>query len=159
MANETKKTVTDNATAETTDTAVTETAAEMNGIKLFVERKLIKDKFGKPLKNASGGNMYAYEMPCVLQNKNTKIDFTPKDFGGYEPLDFVFNVSEKAELLISETESETNSGKKTRYNSYTVRNVDDNGIVWECNVKPQRDSDKCMLKTWLQILGVTVTIY
>ena len=159
MANETKKTVTDNATAETVETATAETAAEMNGVKLYVERKLIKDKFGKPLKNANGGEMYVYEMPCVLQGKQTKIDFAPKDNGGYEPLDFVFNVDEKAELFISETESESNSGRKTHFNSYTVRNVDENGIPWECNVKPQRDSDKCLLKTWLKILGVTVMIY
>ena len=99
MANETKKTVTDNATAETVETATAETAAEMNGVKLYVERKLIKDKFGKPLKNANGGEMYVYEMPCVLQGKQTKIDFAPKDNGGYEPLDFVFNVDEKAELM------------------------------------------------------------
>ena len=109
MAKETKKTVTANATAATdAETVVTETTAEMNGVKLYIERKIIKDKFGKPLKNASGGEMYAYELPCVLQGKSTKIDFTPKDNGGYEPLDFVFNVSEKAELFISETESENN---------------------------------------------------
>ncbi len=159
MANGTKKTVTDNATAETVETATAETAAEMNGVRLFIERRLITDKFNKPIQNAQGGNMYAYEMPCVLQGKKTKIDFAPKDNGGYEPLDFVFNVDEKAELFISETESESNSGRKTHFNSYTVRNVDENGIPWEYNVKPQRDSDKCLLKTWLKILGVTVTIY
>lgn len=159
MANETKKKVTDNATAETVEMATTETAAEMNGVQLFVERKLIKDKFGKPLKNASGGNMYAYEMPCTLRGKETKIDFAPRDNGGYEQLDNIFDINEKAELSITEKASESLNGKKTYSNTYTVRNVDENGVVWELGVRPQRDSDKCMLKTWLQILGVTVTIY
>lgn len=154
MANATKKTET--AVEETT---TTETTAEMNGIKLFVERKLIKDKFGKPLKNASGGNMYAYEMPCTLRGKQTKIDFAPKDNGGYEQLDNIFDINEKAELIIEEREIENMNGKKTHSNTYTVRNVDEDGVVWECGVRPQRDSDKCMLKTWLQILGVTVAIY
>ena len=154
MANEMKKTKT--AVEETT---TTETTAETNGVILFVERKLIKDKFGKPLKNANGGNMYAYEMPCTLRGKQTKIDFAPKDNGGYEQLDNIFDINEKAELLIDEKEIENMNGKKTHSNVYTVRNVDENGITWECGVRPQRDSDKCMLKTWLQILGVAVMIY
>ena len=157
MANETKKTAPNNTAAA--ETPVVETAAEMNGVKLYVERRIIKDKFGNPMKNASGGDMYAYEMPCVLQGKQTKIDFAPKDVGGYEPLDFVFNVSEKAELFITENESETTSGRKTHFTSYSVRNVDSDGIPWECNVRPQRDSDKSLLKTWLKILGVSVVIY
>lgn len=154
MADETKKTET-----VVEETITTATAAEMNGVKLFVERKLIKDKFGKPLKNAIGGNMYAYEMPCTLRGKETKIDFAPKDNGGYEQLDNIFDINEKAELTIIEKVSENLNGKKTYSNAYTVRNVDENGVVWELGVRPQRDSDKCMLKTWLQILGVTVTIY
>lgn len=158
MANETKKTVTDNAAAAVDETTVTETAAEMNGVKLYVERKVIKDKMGNPMKNAAGGNMYAYEMPCILRGRQTKIDFSPRDTGGYELLDDIFDINEKAELSITEKVSENVNGKKTYSNVYTVSNVE-NGITWELSVRPQRDSDKAMLKTWLQILGVRVTIY
>ena len=39
-----------------------------------------------------------------MRGRDIKVDFAPKDKGGYEPLDILFDVSNKAELLISEEE-------------------------------------------------------
>ena len=40
----------------------------------------------------------------------------------------------------------------TIYDTYKVRNVDEHDIVYECDVKPQRNSDKSLLLMLLNVL-------
>ncbi|MDE6398794.1 MAG: hypothetical protein K2L51_05685 [Clostridiales bacterium] len=136
-------------------TANTETAAK----KLYVEREEITDKKGNPYTTDGGEKMFAYVLKGQLQGKNTKVDFVPKDKGGYEVLAFVFGVADKAELIINVEEMETEDGRKTRYNSYLLRTIDSDGVPWECEVKPQRNSDKSLLKMLCTVGGIPVTIY
>ena len=142
-------------TAAATATANTETEAK----KLFVEREEITDKKGNLYKTDSGEKMFAYVLRGKLQGKDTKVDFVPKDKGGYEVLAFVFGVADKAELIINVEEMETDDGRKTRYNSYLLRTIDSDGVPWECEVKPQRNSDKSLLKMLCTVGGIPVTIY
>ena len=109
---------------------------EEKGLKLFVERESFIGNDGK--------QYWAYVLKGQVRGRAVKVDFAPKDKGGYEPLDIVFMVKDNAELIMTtETMTDAN-GKKTNYVSYKVRNEDELGLL-ECGVKPSRDSDKALL--------------
>lgn len=110
---------------------------EVQTTQLFVERESFKGNDGK--------DYWAYIVKGQVRNRDIKVDFAPKDKGGYEPLDILFDVSPKAELLMSNETMTDVSGKKTKYVSYQVRTIDEFGIEYTCGVKPSRDSDKALL--------------
>lgn len=138
-----------NATAVATET--------LNG-NLVVVREAIKDKSGKQLTTQDGREYFAYIVRGQVRGRDIKVDFAPKDKGGYEPLDIVFDVAPKAELIMRDEEMKDNDGKVTRYTSYKVQTVDENGIVYECGVKPQRDSDKSLLTMLLNTLNINTAV-
>lgn len=121
MANEKK--VTD-FVAETTDSG-----------NFVIVREPIKGANGKQLKTQDGRLYFAYVLFGKLRGRPVKVDFSPKDKGGYQPLDLVFDVSPKAELLINEVTQEIN-GTKNKRTVYTVNTVDGDGLVWKAEVKP-----------------------
>lgn len=144
MANERKQ------NGKEVSTEVTETAVvEKN---LTVEREVIKDKDGKQYQSRDGRAYFAYVVRGVVRGREVKVDFAPKDKGGYEPLDIVFDVAPKADLIMTEEEMTNDSGKKQKYMAYKVRTVDEDGIIYECGVKPSRDSDKSLLSMLLNTL-------
>lgn len=107
------------------------------GLKLFVER----EKF-----QASNGQEYwGYFSRGDVRGRAVKVDFIPKDKGGYEPLDIVFSIAPKAELIMTEETMVDSFGSKTKYKTYKVVTRDESGEL-ECGVKPARDSDKALLK-------------
>ena len=116
---------------------VKEVEQEVQATQLFVERESFKGNDGK--------DYWAYIVKGKVRDRNIKVDFAPKDKGGYEPLDIVFEVSPKAELLMTNETMTDASGKKTKYVSYQVRTIDEFGIEYVCGVKPSRDSDKALL--------------
>lgn len=107
---------------------------------LFVERERFKGTDGK--------EYWSYNLKGQVRGRDVRIDFAPKDKGGYEPLDIIFDVAPKAELLMSDETMTDNDGKKTKYTAYSVRTVE-NGIEYTCAVKPSRDSDKALLGMFL----------
>lgn len=112
--------------------------------KLFVEREKFVGNDGK--------DYWSYILKGKIRNRDIKVDFAPKDKGGYEPLDILFDVQEKAELVIAEEEmTDSVSGKKTKYSTYTLQTTDEDGVVYQCGVKPSRDSDKALLLMLLNI--------
>ena len=139
MANETKKTA--NVATET-----------LNG-NLVIVREAIIGKDGKQLITKDGRPYFAYIVRGVIRGQEKKVDFAPKDKGGYEPLDILFDISDKAELIMTDEVMTDENGNKTPYVSYKVHVVDEDGEIWECGVKPQRDSDKALLKFLLIELG------
>ena len=145
MANEKKVTVNEKAAAGLTET--------ING-HLVVVREPIMDKYGKQMQTKDGRDYFAYCVRGNVRGREVKADFVPKDNGGYEPLDIVFDVSPKAELFMEERESESDkTGKVTKYMAYWVQTVDENGLIYSCNVRPQRDSDKALLSMLLNLIG------
>ena len=52
----------------------------------------------------------------------------------FEPLDIIFDISPKAELIMSEEEMTDNNGNKTKYTAYKVQVTDEDGDVWDCGV-------------------------
>ena len=120
---------------------VTET---ING-NLVITRDPILGKNGSQLKTQNGRLYFAYVVRGNIRGQEKRIDFAPKDQGGYEPLDILFDISPKAELVMTEEEMTDISGKVTKYTAYKAQVIDEDGEKWACGVKPQRDSDKALL--------------
>ena len=111
---------------------------------------LIRESFdGK-----DGKKYWAYMVKGNVRGREVKVDFVPKDIGGYEPLDIVFDVQDKAELIIGQEQITDSYGNKNTYTTYKAQNVDEFGIVYDCGIKPQRDSDKSLLTMLLNVLNV-----
>ncbi len=115
---------------------------------LTIERESYKGKDNK--------EYWAYLVRGEVRGRDVKIDFKPKDAGGYLPLDIVFDVNSTATLIMSDEETTDKNGNKIKYTIYTVRNVDDAGIVYECGVKPRQDSDKSLLVMLLNTMEATI---
>ncbi len=147
MADKNEKRVTEQNTA-----FVAETTENGNFV---ITREPIKGANGKQLQTQDGRLYFAYVVKGMLRGRPVKVDFSPKDKGGYQPLDLVFDVSPKAELYISEVVQEMN-GVKSRRTVYTVNTVDIDGIVWKCEVKPTRASDRDMLVMLINLIGAKV---
>lgn len=124
----------------------TAVATETQNGNLVMVREPIVGKDKKQLTTKDGRPYYAYIVRGAIRGQEKKIDFAPKDKGGYEPLDILFDISPKAELIISEETMTDNDGNKTQYTAYKVQVLDEDGIPWDCAVKPQRDSDKALLR-------------
>lgn len=136
MANETKKTVTEN----TITTAIPEK-------RLIVERKKFTAKDGR--------EMWGYAVYGKgVNGRETKVDFNAYDQGGYEVLDMVFDINPFAELQMhDETMTDSDSGEVRTYTVYEVANVDEDGDELKCRIKPARDSDKSILAYLLKKLN------
>ena len=135
MANEKKGTV-----------QATEKVTETKNGNLVMVRKPIVDEKGNQLISKDNHPLYAYMVCGYIRGQEKKIDFAPKDQGGYEPLDILFDMADKAELIMSDEVMINDDGTKTPSVSYKVQVVDEDGEIWDCGVKPQRDSDKVLLK-------------
>ena len=124
----------------------TEVVTEVQNGNLVMVREPIIDKDGKQLITKDGRPYFAYIVRGNVRGQEKKIDFVPQDKGGYEPLDILFDIAEKAELTMTDEVMTNDDGSKTPYVSYKAQVVDEDGEIWDCGVKPQRDSDKALLK-------------
>ena len=114
---------------------------------LYVERESFVGNDGK--------EYWSYFVKGKVRNRDVKVDFSPKDKGGYEPLDILFDVQPKAQLIIGKEEMTDNiTGKKSTYSTYTLKTVDTDGSEYVCGVKPSRDSDKALLGMLINTLKV-----
>lgn len=125
----------ENEIKETAQENVQNVITEEHELKLYVER----EKF-----TSNGEQYWAYVLNGKVRGRDVKVDFIPKDKGGYEPLDIVFSIADTAELVMTTETMIDAVGKKMSYITYKVINKDDLGIL-ECGVKPSRDSDKALL--------------
>ena len=134
MANEMKKTVTENTTATSEK-------------RLIVERKKFTAKDGR--------EMWGYAVYGKgVNGRETKVDFNAYDQGGYEVLDMVFDIKPIAELQMhDETMTDSDTGEIRTYTVYEVANVDEDGDELKCRIKPARDSDKSILAYLLKKLN------
>lgn len=148
MAKQTEQKVTEQKTAD----FIAELTADGNFV---ITREPIKGANGKQLVTNDGRLYFAYLIHGKLRGRHVKVDFSPKDKGGYNPLDLVFDVSPKAELYITEKVEEIN-GKKNRRTIYTVNTVDEDGLVWKAEVKPTRTSDRDTLAMLINLIGAQV---
>ena len=120
----------------------------MSNGKIFIEREpiMIKEKA-----------YMAYYIKGKIRGKDVKISIVPpmdgdrRDMGGYTVFDIVFGDSNTAELVVQPFSFTDNSGKTIEGERYLAQNVDmDTGKVFECTIKPQRNSDKALLNMLLK---------
>ena len=116
--------------------------------KLYLEREKFTGRDGR--------EFWSYYVAGKVRNRDLKIDFIPKDKGGYEPLDIIFEIKDKAELIFGKETMTGSDGKVTKYDTYKVSVVDTDGVVYECGVKPSRDSDKALFNMLLNTLHIVV---
>ena len=110
---------------------------------IFVER----DTFEK-----DGKEYYSYFIKGVVRGKEVRVMIIPPDKGGYTVLDIVFGKEMMAELTLTPYEiKDESTGRVFKGNTYGVRTVDEEtSEVYECKVKPFRDSDKTLLNMLLR---------
>ena len=105
--------------------------------KIMVERETF-EKDGK--------TYYSYFIKGKIRGKEVRIAIVPPDRGGYTVLDIVFGNEMKADLVINPFEiKDEATGKVFKGKTFLARTTDDNGEVYECNIKPYRNSDKMLL--------------
>lgn len=110
--------------------------------KIFVERDTYESK---------GKTYYSYFIKGQIRGKDVRIAIVPPDIGGYAVLEIVFGEAMAAELVAKPFEiKDDKTGSVISGNTYMVRSEDENGMVYECNVKPFRSSDKSLLNMLLR---------
>ena len=115
---------------------------EAEGKKIYVERETFE---------MNEQTYYSYFIKGTVRGKDVKVAVIPPDKGGYTVLDIVFGNENKADLFLTPYEMKDEAtGKIIKGNTYGIRTVDENGEVYECKVKPFRDSDKTLLNMLLR---------
>ena len=111
----------------------------MNKAKLMVDRETyFSEKDNK--------EHFSYFIKGHLRGKDVKVRIVPPDFGGYNVLEIVFGNEDQVELTVKPFEIKDEKGRVTMQgNMYGVKSVDDDGMVYECKIKPFQDSDKALL--------------
>ncbi len=94
---------------------------------------------------------FSYFIKGQLRGRDVKVAIIPPDKGGYTVLDIVFGDAMKAELKITPFEIKDEKGGIISGNTYAVCTKDEaTGEVYECSVKPYRNSDKALLNMLVQ---------
>ncbi len=111
--------------------------------KIFVEREIYEKEDKK---------FFTYFIKANIRNKDVKIAVAPPttrdgsvDRGGYQVLDIVFGNENKLELITTPYEMKDTAGNTIKGNRFSVKSVDENGQVYECQIKPAKTSDKALL--------------
>ncbi len=93
-----------------------------------------------------GKTFFSYFIKGNIRGKDVRILVTPPDKGGFAVLDIVFGNEMQADLVTTPYEiKDEATGNVIKGNTYSVRSVDENGEIYECNIKPFRSSDKSLL--------------
>jgi len=93
-----------------------------------------------------GKTYFSYFVKGNVRGKDVKVLVTPPDFGGFAVLDIVFDTKMEADLVCDPFEIKNDkTGSVFKGTRYLVRTVDENGEIYECEIKPFRSSDKSLL--------------
>lgn len=99
----------------------------------------------------NGKQYFSYFVKGNVRGKDVKASVMPLDIGGYTVLDIVFGNEMKAELVLNPYEiKDEKTGAVMSGNTYSVRSVDENGEIYECRIKPAKNSDKSLLNMILR---------
>lgn len=109
---------------------------------LFIERETFE---------SNDKTYFSYFVKGKIRGKDVKVALVAPDRGGYSVLDIVFGEGDKAELVPIPYEiKDEATGRVMKGNTYSARTVDENGEIYECGVKPYRNSDKALLNMLLK---------
>ena len=113
-----------------------------------MEKKMIMVE--REIFQLDGKEYFSYFIKGMVRGREVKVKLTPPDIGGYAVLDIVYASSDKAELTLTPYEVKGEDGKVISGNSYNVRSIDEDGLIYECKIKPARTSDKNLLEMLLR---------
>lgn len=115
----------------------------MENKKIYVERETY---------TKNDKSFYSYYIKGNIRGREVKIAITPPEtgYGGFLVLDIVFGDAMKAELVVKPFEIKDSNGKAITGNTFAIRSFDEKGDLYECNVKPFRQSDKTLLNMLLK---------
>lgn len=112
-----------------------------NKEKVLGQIKVERETFEK-----DGNTYFSYFIKGKIRGKDVRILVSPPDKGGFTVLDIVFGNEMQADLVVNPYEiKDEASGNVIKGNTYAVHSVDENGEVYECTIKPFRQSDKALL--------------
>ena len=98
-----------------------------------------------------GKTYFSYFIKGKVRDKDVKVAIVPPDKGGYTVLDIVFGAELQSELTLTPyVIKDDSTGRVIKGNTYGVKSVDENGEIYECKIKPYRDSDKTLLNMLLR---------
>ena len=98
----------------------------------------------------NGKSYFSYFIKGNVRGVDLKVGVLPPDVLGYSILDIVFGGALEAELIVKPFEiKDDKSGQVIKGNTYAVRSVDEDGVVYECKIKPFQESDKALLSMLL----------
>ena len=112
-----------------------EAASEELGV--YVERRAVKGDTGKTYFN--------YFVKGEIQGREIRADLIPSDNGGYEQLDILFGKKTQVPLYVGRSSRTDASNKVIKYNTYSVKFVDEFGLTFEVGVKGREGSDRSYL--------------
>ena len=99
----------------------------------------------------NGKTYFSYFIKGTVRGKDVRVAVVPPDKGGYTVLDIVFGEQMAAELVVKPYEMKDEAtGKTISGNTYAVLTHDEDGVPYECAVKPFRSSDKSLLNMLLR---------
>ena len=93
----------------------------------------------------NGKAYFSYFIKGNVRGKDIRVSVIPPDKGGYTVLDIVFGDAMNANLIVKPFEIKGEDGRVISGNTFAVVSCDENGEVYECDVKPARKSDKALL--------------
>lgn len=98
----------------------------------------------------NGKTYSAYYIKGELRGTEVKAQVIPPDVGGYKLMDVVFNGGDEAELQLTPYKFTTDDGQVLEGNTFKAVSYDEDGVIYECPVKPARQSDKAILTALLR---------
>ena len=111
-----------------------------------MEKKTNKIVVERETYEKNGKTFFTYFIKGSVRGKDVKASVMPLDIGGYTVLDIVFGNGNKADLITNPYEiKDEKTGEIHSGNTFSVRSVDENGEVYECRIKPYRNSDKMLI--------------
>ena len=85
----------------------------------------------------NGKSYFSYFIKGNVRGVDLKVGVIPPDVLGYSLLDIVFGGALEAELVVKPFEiKDDKTGQVIKGNTYAVHSVDEDGVVYECPIKP-----------------------
>ncbi|MBQ8145499.1 MAG: hypothetical protein IJZ04_05305 [Clostridia bacterium] len=107
---------------------------------LKIEREpYVSKKTGKP--------GFTYYLKGTVRGREVKAKVVPKDKGGFEVLDIIYDGAIACDLRVEKGEMKNEDGDIVKFETYTVFSKDPTtGEEFDLKVKPDKDSDKAKFK-------------
>ena len=93
---------------------------------------------------------FSYFIKGVIRGREVRIAVVPPDNGGFRVLDIVFDNAMSADLILKPYEIKDDRGHVLKGNTYAVVSVDEDGIDYECAIKPFRKFDQSLMNMLLR---------